>query len=134
LDFLMAQIEQIKFIVPVGFRGAFAVVEDRDAPPVRQEDDLSVYEIPQSGLLSTSSVMPLREWHTASAAFSDASPLLVKGGSPVTPYSDGEIKLRYLYTDSDGRTYFLVGTESEQAEALKHGSALHLGGVRKETP
>jgi hypothetical protein len=127
----MEQVERISFIVPAGFRGAFVVAEDRNAPPVRREGGVSIYEIPRDGLLSTSSVNPLREWHTATATFSDATRLPVGGSSPVEPYADTEVKLRYLYTDSNGRTYFLIGTESEQAETLKHRAGLRLGGVPK---
>jgi hypothetical protein len=125
----MSKVKRLKFIVPARFRGAFVVIEDPDAPAVRQEGGISVYEIPPSGVLRTRSVGPLREWHAASAAFADSASLSVHSGSPVEPYTDSAVKLRYLYTDAAGRTYFLVGSESEQAYALKHRSDLRLGTV-----
>jgi len=127
----MSTIRNIKFILPAGFRSVFIVAEDRDAPSARRENEVTVYEIPEDGLLRTNTVQPLREWHSATAMFSDGRPLTVATGGPIEPYDKVEIQLRSLYSDANGRTYFLVGTESEQADALKNRSTLRLGEIQK---
>jgi hypothetical protein len=127
----MSTVGKIKFILPAGFCGAFIVAEDPAAPSASQEDEVTVYEIPENGLLRTISVQPLHEWHSATAMFSDGRPLPVATGGPIEPYDQVEIKLYSLYSDANRRNYFLVGTEAEQADALKNRSTLSLGKIEK---
>jgi hypothetical protein len=123
-------VELIKFVIPKGFRGAFVVEEDPDAGPAPKDSDGAwVYSIGADGRLRARTVAPFRSWHETIAAYSDGTKIEFSSIGPIEPYKDATVKLRTLFADSDGRHYFLVGTEEELADAAKNRAGLEMGGV-----
>jgi hypothetical protein len=119
---------RVKFVVPSGFRGVFAVVADREAAIVpRAADGTWIYRVPEARLVRVASVAPLRAWHATVAAFDNGENLPVDVTGPIAPYRDEAIKLRPLHADSAGRIYFLVGREAEQADLMKNPSHVKIG-------
>lgn len=118
---------QVKFVLPRGFRGAFAVIDDQEAPKVPRQGSAYVYQIPPVATLRTSSTRPLRALHAITAVFDDGTPLAVALVGPIAPYADAEIKLRPMYTDSQGGRFFFVGTEADLAATLADRANVRLG-------
>ena len=104
--------ETVSFVIPDGFRGAFVLEEDASAPPAPlSRTGGPIYTVPETGTLRVRSAAPLRDWHSATAAFGGGEPLAVEHIGPIAPYHDYTVKLRSLFSDSQGRIFFLVGTK-----------------------
>jgi hypothetical protein len=126
----MSEIQQIRFIITVGFHGVFVVEEDPGASPAQRDGGGAwVYEIPSAGRLKTSEVKPFREWHDTRGEYTDGSLLGFAAVGPIKPFSDRSTKIRPISSDSEGRFYYLVGSEEDLARAMHNLANLKLGGA-----
>jgi hypothetical protein len=112
----------VLFVVPAGFRGVFVIEEDPagGVPPVI-EGTSTIYKIPASGKLLTTTIGPLEEWHTPEGRYDNGATLPVEG-------DPDRIAIRSLWS-VDRRVYSLVGTAQEAHEkwALPNRAGLKPG-------
>lgn len=112
----------VRFILPEGYEGVFIVQRSSAVKRVITEE--LVLEIPESGILTISEKNCLDHWHSSIAEYSNGKPILI-----VLPGSKAK-GLRYLSTDHEGKSYFLIGNASD--EQFFHSSRVREPGPLKK--
>ncbi len=109
---------KIEFILPDNYYGVFKIVLDkRRGQEIIASDEKVRYSIPFSGVLFVKNVEPLRSWHKAVAKFQNGTVIPIE---PPEINTDDIVALRYLVSDSNNQTFFLIGTASDKARFLQN--------------
>lgn len=110
----------VHFVLPDGYRGAFKIIEDADnrANPVTISDDVVTVSVPFDGIVKVTDVGFLTKWHSQKATYSNGRSL--PSGMAVSPESD-VVAFHSLWTDSEGTSYYFVGTPQELEEVQSAG-------------
>ncbi|MFZ5832821.1 MAG: hypothetical protein ACOY3P_22270 [Planctomycetota bacterium] len=113
---------RVHFVVPMGFRGAIAIVPNApDGAPLEIQDGVRYYRIPASGLLRVQDQGPFFDWGKMSAMYADGSHL--KTAHDLAP--DSATALCVFCTDGDGTIWMYLGPRSEMVGLI--GSAWEPG-------
>jgi hypothetical protein len=119
----------VKFILPVGYRGAFVIrVDPEGGAAFSARDGYIEVPIPNSGLVLAKSVSFLRRWHSWSAEFENRLGIVdaIILEELLTYSSEKECLLNQVCfkgigTDGDGASYYYVGSLKEILECQRSG-------------
>ena len=101
---------RVEYVVPDGFHGIFVVQYDpsHGTPPERN-GDFARYRIPESGLLLTTDVSVLYEWHAESATYASGK----KVDDRLGPSGEGHMLIGLIGFNDKQRSMTLIGTQAE---------------------
>lgn len=111
---------RVSFVLPLGYRGLFAIEKKSDAVVPKIVNGSAVFEIPSNGIFYTPSLTVFHEWHNTHARYVDGSilptyPLEMKEG-------DDQKKIGlFSLSGSQDYIYFFVGTFKEYQDIRYKG-------------
>jgi hypothetical protein len=107
-----------EFILPAGYRGVFKVVENKESGQVAKlVNGVVKIVVPHNGIAVLNSTATLKQWHKV-IAMSGTGPLSLGVGELLSPESVGFFD---LWGDSDGASYYFVGTRAGYDKIQKGG-------------
>ncbi len=107
----------VKIIIPNDFQGVFKIVPDDEGIVVEKQDDSFIYRIPESGILKVKNTAPFKVFHETLVEYESGK--IVPDG--VLDLDKKSIAHYYLWSDTEGRIWFLVGTSEHYQLAQKEG-------------
>ena len=108
---------RVVFLLPDNYLGAFKVSESSSGKATKESAKEYVIEIPTNGRVALEDVGILREWHRLSAKY--------KSGNSIADgdfdSQGGGVRFFSLWTESNGNTFYFVGTLEDFEKAEKAG-------------
>lgn len=112
-----SSVQHITLIVPAQFKGVFAIKEDRSSPNDLGETGERVkITIPPEGEIYLRSTRFLETWHSTTVRTEDG----VEFPNGMLK-QDETLSFYYLWTNTEGTTYFLIGDHDAYLAAQKIG-------------
>ena len=98
----------VQFQLPDNYLGFFEVRRAEDGFAIPEGVQMIAIRVPESGLVNLIDQSPLREWHKTSMVYHSQN----------VPIPVGVI-LHTLWTDTEGTTMYLVGTDKEAEDSQR---------------
>jgi len=110
-------VQHVTLIIPAQFRGVFAIKEDKNSPNNPAADNEMVeITIPTVGEVYLKSTRFLETWHSTTVRTEDG----VEFPNGMLK-QDETLSFYYLWTNTEGTTYFLIGDHDAYLAAQKIG-------------
>lgn len=125
-------VSSIRFVVPDGYRGMFCIREQPNGiENTYSEDGRILYEIPKNGFLDVRDASPL-QLTNSDICITHSGRSFSELPWPAQPPFDDRVGFSGLSVSSDGRYWFLIGTEQELYKYFNDGHDISIGSVKNE--